>query len=70
MTSVYQPLDVKINGIIKKKAVQKFTNFKINNPDNIYTHAQCIIDMSEILKNIKKETIINAFNCISIPLTI
>ena len=39
MTSVYQPLDVKINGIIKKKAVQKFTNFKINNPDNIYTRS-------------------------------
>ena len=64
MTSVFQPLDICINGIIKEKAIQKFSNFKAKNPNKKYIHDQCIIDILEIIKSISKKTIISAFNCL------
>jgi hypothetical protein len=65
MTSIFQPLDIKINGIIKEKAIQKFSNFKANNPNKKYNHEQCLIDILEIIKSIFKKTIINAFKCLT-----
>ena len=64
MTSKFQPLDIKINGIIKEKAIQKFSNFKANNPNQKYTHEHCLIDIMGIIKSINKKTIIDAFKCI------
>jgi hypothetical protein len=60
MTSKLQPLDIKINGIIKEKAIQKFSNFKANNPNKKYTHEQRSFDIMEIIKSIKK----NYYRCI------
>src|SRR5947209_1940817 len=64
MTFKFQPLDVGINGIIKEKSIEKFSNFKAENPDKKYTHEQCLDDILEIKKSITKKTIINSFNCI------
>ena len=64
MTSIFQPLDVCINGIIKEKAIQKFSNYKAKNSNKEYIHDQCIIDILEIIKSISKKTIISSFNCI------
>ena len=64
MTSKLQPLDIRINGIIKGKAIQKFCNFKAKNPSKKYKHVQCLSDILKIIKSVKKDTIINAFNCI------
>ena len=66
MTSIYQPLDISINGIIKEKAIQKFSNFKAKTPNIKYKHDQCIADILEIKKTITKKTIIGAFNCLKI----
>ena len=64
MTPIFQPLDVKLNGIIKEKAIQKFSNFKANNPNKKYNHEQCLVDILEIIKSISRKTIINAFKCL------
>lgn len=66
MTSVFQPLDIKINGIIKERAIQKFSNFKAKNPNTKYKHDQCLIDILEIIKSINKKTIYDAFNCLNV----
>lgn len=68
MTSIFQPLDICINGIIKEKAIQKFSNFKANNPNKKYKHAQCIIDILTIKISITKKVIIRSFDCIKIVL--
>ena len=68
MTSIFQPLDICINGIIKEKAIQKFSNFKANNPNKKYKHIQCLIDILEIKKSITKKVIIKSFDCIKIVL--
>jgi len=65
MTSLFQPLDICINGIIKEKAIQKFSNFKAKNPHKKYIHEQCIIDILEIIKSLSKKTIIDAFKCLA-----
>jgi len=66
MTSIYQPLDIRINGIIKGKAIQKFSNFKAINPNIKYKHDQCITDILKIKKTITKKTIISSFNFLKI----
>lgn len=66
MTPIFQPLDICINGIIKEKAIQKFSNFKAKNPDKKYIHDQCLIDILEIMHSITKKTIIGSFNCLKI----
>jgi hypothetical protein len=66
MTSIYQSLDISINGIIKEKAIQKFSNFKAKNPNTKYKHDQCIVDILEIKKAITKKSIIRLFNCLKI----
>ena len=68
MTSIFQPLDIYINGIIKEKAIQKFSNFKAKNPNKKYVHDQCLIDILEIIKSITKKTIISSFNCLKLDL--
>ena len=68
MTPIYQPLDICINGIIKEKAIQKFSNFKAKNPNKKYIHDQCLMDILGIIKSITKKTIISAFNCLKIDL--
>lgn len=65
-TSIYQPLDICINGIIKEKAIQKFSNFKAKQPKDKYKHDQCMIDILEIKKSITKKTIIRSFDCLKI----
>ena len=64
MTSVYQPLDICINGIIKEKAIQKFSNFKAKFPKEKYKHDQCVIDILSIIKSISKRVIIRSFDCL------
>jgi len=64
LTSKYQPLDISINGILKDKAIQKYSNFIATNPDEIYTHAQCLQDILINKKEIKKGTIIKSFDCL------
>ena len=66
MTSILQPLDICINGIIKEKAIQKFSNFKAKNPNKKYKHNQCLIDILEIKKSICKKIIIGSFDCLKI----
>ncbi len=63
MTSIYQPLDIFINGIIKEKAIQKFSNFKAKFPKEKYKHDQCVIDILSIIKSISKRVIIKSFDC-------
>lgn len=62
MTSIYQPLDVLINGILKqigkklwREKIAKEENVKITNKDSV-------IHFLKALKFIKKETIIKSFN--------
>lgn len=64
LTYKYQPLDIHINGIIKEKAIQKFSNFKAINPHIKYDHRQCIIDIMDIINSITKRVIIRSFDCI------
>lgn len=64
MTSIYQPLDICINGIIKKKAAEKYSSFKAKNPNQKYTHTQCLEDFLAIKKSISKKVIIRSFNCL------
>jgi hypothetical protein len=66
MTAIYQPLDTCINGIIKEKAIQKFSEFKAKNPNKKYNHEQCLIDIIKIKKSISKKTIIRSFSCLNI----
>lgn len=64
LTNKYQPLDVSINGILKNKAIKKYSKYLVNFPDKKYTHKQCIEDFLENKKEISKSTIIHSFNCL------
>ncbi len=61
MTSIYQPLDVAINGILKCKASKIYSAFIALNPEKIYTHSQCLTDFLIIMKEIKKGSIMRSF---------
>lgn len=65
MTNKYQPLDVKINGILKNKATKSYSKFIALNPNNVYTHANCLNDLLINKKEIKKSTIQGSFNCLT-----
>jgi len=64
LTSKYQPLDISINGILKDKAIKKYSKFVASNPDKIYTHSQCLQDILINMKEIKKGTIVKSFDCL------
>lgn len=64
MTDKYQPLDIKINGILKNKATKSYSKFIALNPNNVYTHANCLSDLLINKKEIKKSTIQRSFNCL------
>jgi len=64
MTSKYQPLDVSINGILKNKLRKKYATFISLNLNKKYNHAQCLQDVLESLKEIKKGIIIKSFDCL------
>jgi hypothetical protein len=64
MTSIYQPLDVGINGIIKTKLIKMYSNFVANNPNTKYDHKQCLNDLIICKKEINKKNIIKSFDCL------
>lgn len=63
LTSKYQPLDYSINAILKIKLETKYTNFIVNN-NNKYTLNNFLLDFSDSLSSIDKNTIVNSFNCL------
>ena len=64
LTSKYQPLDVGVNGILKNKAINAYTNYIIDNPNKTYTPTKCVEDFLIYKKEIKKSTIIHSFDCL------
>ena len=65
LTLIYQPLDVSINGILKAKAINLYSEFLVSNPNKKYSYEQCISDFILIKKEIKKGTIIRSFDCLN-----
>jgi len=61
MTSKYQPLDIKINGIIKSCARKLYRIEKINNLDKKFKISDSIRHLIESIKIVDKKTIINSF---------
>ena len=64
MTYKYQPLDTTVNGILKNKMTKSYSKFIAKNIDQIYSYKQCMKDFLLNMKEIKKGTIIKAFNCL------
>ncbi len=64
LTSIYQPLDVAINGILKANAITSYSKFLASNTDKKYSYERCISDFISAKKEINKGTIIRSFNCL------
>jgi len=62
LTSKYQPLNLKINGIIKAYAKKLWRISGINDPTKKFKVADSIEDLLKFIKIIEKETIIKSFN--------
>jgi len=65
MTSIYQPLDTTINGILKTKMIKSYSSFAVENNDNNYSYAKCLTDLMINIKEIKKGTIMRSFDCMN-----
>jgi hypothetical protein len=66
MTYKYQPLDVKINGILKNKMSKKYVKYMADNDGEKYLYNLYAYDLLESLKEIKKRSIIHSFDCLKI----
>jgi hypothetical protein len=64
MTYKYQPLDVKINGILKSKMSNRYVKYVTEDNKPKYTHSLYVRDLLGSLKEIKKGTIIRSFDCL------
>lgn len=60
-TSILQPLDVSINGILKEKAKRLWKQERINNPEKSVTVSDGIKHFLSVANEIKKNVIIKAF---------
>ena len=60
-TSVFQPLDVSINGILKEKAKKLWKQERITNPNKVITVSDGVKHFITVKNEIKKETIVNSF---------
>lgn len=64
LTYKYQPLDVGVFGILKKKASKYYTEYVTEKDNSKYTHTQCTKDLIKIMKEIDKKTITKSFKCL------
>jgi hypothetical protein len=62
LTSKYQPLDLKINGILKNLAIKSYTKKLVDDPEMIYSCSNCLDDLLENIKKVKKRTIMSSFD--------
>jgi hypothetical protein len=62
LTSKYQPLDIKINGMLKNYARKTYSERLAKNPELKYSCSNCLNDLLENIKKIKKGIIISSFN--------
>ena len=64
MTSKYQPLDQKVNGILKKYMTQSYSQKLATDHTIKYSHANCLNDLVINIKKIKKGIIMRSFDCL------
>jgi signal recognition particle subunit SEC65 len=64
MTYKYQPLDVKINGILKSKMSNRYVKYVTKDNKSKYTHSLYVKDLLGSLKELNKGTIIRSFDCL------